>query len=60
MPLDPLLVPSPSFVLDEQRLIQNLELADRVQKEAGVEIILALKGFSMWKRLYDVASEVLH
>lgn len=49
MPLDPTLVPSPCFVLNEKRLIQNLELAEKVQKEAGVEIILALKGFSMWK-----------
>lgn len=41
-------IPSPSFVLDESRLRQNLELIQRVQKEAGVSVILAFKGFAMW------------
>lgn len=41
-------IPSPSFVLDESRLRQNLELIARVQREAGVQIILAFKGFAMW------------
>ncbi|MEQ9405876.1 MAG: carboxynorspermidine decarboxylase [Cyclobacteriaceae bacterium] len=41
-------IPSPCFVLNEQRLIDNLQLIEHVQKEAGVDIILAYKGFSMW------------
>ena len=41
-------IPTPCFVLEEQKLIENLELINRVQKEANVEIILAFKGFSMW------------
>lgn len=41
-------IPSPCFVLHEKKLIRNLELIDHVQQEAGVEIILAFKGFSMW------------
>ncbi|WP_370086635.1 carboxynorspermidine decarboxylase [Ekhidna sp.] len=41
-------IPSPCFVLDEAKLIRNLELIDHVQKSAGIEIILAFKGFSMW------------
>jgi carboxynorspermidine decarboxylase len=40
--------PSPAFVLDEALLRKNLELIADVQQRAGVEIILALKGFSMW------------
>lgn len=40
--------PSPAFILEERLLRQNLELIASVQKAAGVEIILALKGFSMW------------
>jgi carboxynorspermidine decarboxylase len=40
--------PSPAFVLDESLLRKNLELIAGVQSAAGVEIILALKGFSMW------------
>jgi carboxynorspermidine decarboxylase len=39
---------SPAFVLDEKLLRRNLELIDSVQKEAGIEIILAFKGFAMW------------
>ena len=41
-------IPSPSFVLDESRLRHNLDLIARVQREAGVQIILAFKGFAMW------------
>lgn len=40
--------PSPCFVLDEAKLRQNLQLIDSVQRAAGVTIILALKGFSMF------------
>lgn len=39
--------PSPCFVLDEAALRRNLELIDRVQREAGVTILLALKGVAM-------------
>lgn len=41
-------IPSPCFVLDEAKLRQNLALIDSVQQAAGVTIILALKGFSMY------------
>jgi len=41
-------IPSPCYVLEEKKLIQNLELIDSVQKRAGVTIILALKGFAMF------------
>lgn len=41
-------VPSPAYILDESLLRKNLELIASVQREAGVEIILALKGFAMW------------
>jgi carboxynorspermidine decarboxylase len=41
-------IPSPCYVLEENLLISNLELLKRVQKEAGIEIICALKGFSFY------------
>lgn len=41
-------IPTPAFVLDEARLRANLQLIDRVQRAAGVQIILAFKGFAMW------------
>lgn len=41
-------IPSPCYVLEEKKLIQNLELIRSVQERAGVTIILALKGFAMF------------
>ncbi|NEO72323.1 carboxynorspermidine decarboxylase [Moorena sp. SIO3H5] len=41
-------IPSPCYVLESEKLIQNLELIDSVQKRAGITIILALKGFAMF------------
>ncbi len=41
-------IPTPCFVLDEAKFIHNLQLIDRVQREADVKIILAFKGFAMW------------
>lgn len=52
-------VPSPSYVLEEKRLRQNLELIQRVQQEAGVDIILALKGFAMWS-VFPMVGKYLH
>ncbi len=40
--------PSPCYLLEERNLRDNLELIDRVQREAGCTILLALKGFAMW------------
>ncbi len=41
-------VTSPSFVLHEELLRINLDILNLVQKEAGVKIICALKGFAFW------------
>lgn len=41
-------VPSPCFLLDEGALYKNLEVIDKVRREAGVEIIVALKACAMW------------
>jgi len=46
--LDYSVIPSPAFVLDEKLLRKNLQLIDRVQNDAGIDIILAFKGFAMW------------
>jgi carboxynorspermidine decarboxylase len=49
MPTDFSKIPSPCYVIDEDLLRKNLELISNVKEEAGIEIILAFKGFSMWK-----------
>ncbi|MBN2808986.1 MAG: carboxynorspermidine decarboxylase [Deltaproteobacteria bacterium] len=41
-------LPSPAFVVDELALKRNLALLDRVQKESGAKVLLALKGFAMF------------
>ncbi|RJE74994.1 carboxynorspermidine decarboxylase [Reichenbachiella sp. MSK19-1] len=41
-------IPSPCFVLEEEKLIRNLQLIRKVKDAAGVDIILAFKGFAMW------------
>lgn len=46
--------PSPCYIIDETRLRANLSLIDKVQKEAGVAVILAFKGFAMWKTFHIV------
>ena len=41
-------IPSPCFVLEEEKLMCNLKRIDLVQKNAQITVILALKGFAMW------------
>ena len=41
-------VPSPCYVIDEERLRRNLSLIRHVADGSGAEIILAFKGFAMW------------
>ncbi|MDB5050595.1 MAG: carboxynorspermidine decarboxylase [Fibrobacteres bacterium] len=52
--LDISLVPTPAYVLEESLLKRNLALLDRVQKESGGRIILALKGFAFWSSFHWV------
>lgn len=42
-------IPSPAYVLEMKRLRENLELIKSVQDRADVSVILALKGFAMWR-----------
>lgn len=41
-------VPSPSYIVDERLLTRNLEILKSVQDRTGCDILLALKGFSMF------------
>lgn len=42
-------IPSPCFVLDEYRLRQNLDIISHIRRKTGVQIILAVKGFALWR-----------
>lgn len=39
---------TPYYMCDESLLRANLEVLNRVQRESGAKVILALKGFAMW------------
>ncbi|WP_456453163.1 carboxynorspermidine decarboxylase [Hydrogenimonas sp.] len=41
-------IPTPCYVCEEELLERNLKILDRVQRESGAKILLALKGFAMW------------
>lgn len=59
MTLDIARIPTPCYVLEEEKLRANLALMDRVQRESGGKIILALKGYAMWST-FPIIREVLH
>jgi carboxynorspermidine decarboxylase len=48
MSIDYSKIPSPCYVIDEERFRKNLALIKHVADESGAEIILAFKGFAMW------------
>ena len=48
-------LPAPCYLLDEELLDRNLALIDRVRREAGVEIIVALKACAMWSIFPELA-----
>ena len=41
-------LPSPAFIIEEDKLRRNLEIVSDVASASGVEIILALKAFAYW------------
>ena len=51
-------LPTPCYVVDEAKLLQNLLLLQRVQEETGAHILLAQKCFSMF-RLYPLMGKYL-
>lgn len=48
MPVNYNILPSPCYVIDEERFRKNLALIKNVSEASGAEIILAFKGFAMW------------
>src|ERR1035437_2486124 len=48
MPIDYTKIPSPCYVIDEERFRKNLSLIKHISDESMAEIILAFKGFAMW------------
>ncbi len=42
-------IPSPCYVLEIKKLKKNLEILKNVQEKSGAKILLALKGFALWR-----------
>ncbi len=57
--IDPSKIPTPCYVCEEELLERNLKILDRVQRESGAKILLALKGFAMWST-FDLVGRYLH
>ena len=57
--LDLNLVPTPCFVVDESKLMQNLMILSDVQERTGAKILLALKGFAMFS-VFPMIRKILH
>lgn len=49
MKIDLSKIPSPCYVVEEEKLIRNLELIKSVQDRAGISVICALKGYAVHK-----------
>ncbi len=42
-------LPSPCWLLEEKKLEQNLDLILDIKKRSGAKVLLALKGYALWK-----------
>lgn len=51
-------VKTPVYICEEALLEGNLKLLERVQRESGAKVILALKGFAMWST-FDLVGQYL-
>ncbi|MCE3047518.1 carboxynorspermidine decarboxylase [Helicobacter kayseriensis] len=52
-------IPSPCYVLEENKLEHNLKILDQVQQKSGAKILVALKGFAFWQS-FGLVSQYLH
>ena len=51
-------IPSPSYVLELDKLESNLKILQQVQERSGAKILLALKGYAFWRR-FELVREYL-
>jgi len=51
-------IDTPVYICEEKLLEKNLIILDDIQKQSGVKIILALKGFAMWST-FELVSKYL-
>ena len=51
-------IPTPAYVLEEEKLNHNLRILDSIQQQSGAKILLALKGYAFWRR-FDTLKHTL-
>jgi len=51
-------IPTPCYVCEEEKLERNLQILNRVQRESGAKVLVALKGFAMWST-FDLVGRYL-
>ena len=42
-------IPSPCWVLNEEALLNNMRIIERLKEKSGAKVLLALKGYAIWK-----------
>ena len=42
-------LPSPCWLLEEEKLIDNLKTVSHIKEQSGAKVLLALKGYALWK-----------
>ncbi len=42
-------LPSPCWLLEEEKLIDNLRIIQHIKQKSGAKVLLALKGYALWK-----------
>ncbi|OBV29797.1 carboxynorspermidine decarboxylase [Helicobacter sp. CLO-3] len=47
-------IPSPSYVLEKDKLESNLATLSDIQEKSGAKVLLALKGYAFWRRFQEV------
>jgi len=52
-------LPSPVWLLDKALLEKNIDILDTIQQRSGAKILLALKGYALW-RSFDTIRDRLH
>jgi len=55
---NPNTLPSPCWILEEEKLLANLRTLSYVKAQSGAKILLALKGYALWKS-FDTIRPVL-
>lgn len=51
-------LPSPCWLLEERSLINNLKIISNIKKQSGAKVLLALKGYALWKS-FDIIKPYL-